>query len=110
MSHSSPVAVLTQLGDHVVLGLVDDPVRTEVVVVEAPVQTDGRDVAAAHESADAGALLGDGEAGQTPLAAGVGPGHSYAGQGGPLVEPVVLQGEDVNRPLVAAAAQSLLAA
>ena len=81
VSHGRPVAVLTELGDDVVLGLVDDAVSTEVIVVEAAVQTDGRDVSAAHEGADAGALLGDGEAGQTPLTAGIGPGDSDTGQG-----------------------------
>ena len=110
MSHSCPVTVLTELRDHVVLGLVDDPVRTEVIVVEAAVQTDGGYVAAAHEGADAGTLLGHREAGQTPLTAGVGPGDPNTGQGRPLVQPVVLQGEDVDRPLVAAAAQPLLTA
>ena len=52
----------------------------------------------------------DGEAGEAPLAAGVGARHAQAGQGGPLVEPVVLQGEHVHRALVAGAAQPLVPA
>ena len=81
MPHGYPVAVLAELCYHVVLGLVDDPVRGEVIVMEAPVKTDSRDVSRADEGTDTGALLGYSEAGQTPLTAGVGPGDSNTGQG-----------------------------
>ena len=110
VSHLLPIAVLADLGDHVVARLVTDPVRREVVLVERAVKTDCIDVTLAPEGADAGTLLGDGEAGEAPLAAGVGARHAQAGQGGPLVEPVVLQGEHVHRALVAGAAQPLVPA
>ena len=75
--HGEPVAVLTQLRYHVILGLgqynstvennsefrqypphlVDDAVCGEVILVEGPVQADRGDVARADEGADAGALL-----------------------------------------------------
>jgi len=65
--HGQPVAVLTQLRYHVILGLVDDAVCGEVILVEGPVQAHRGDVARADEGADAGALLRHREARQRPL-------------------------------------------
>ena len=86
--HGDPVAVLAELGDHVVLGLVADPVRREMIFMKGAVETDGGDVVVADEGTDAGALLRHGEARQRPLRPGVGSRHPYTRQCRPLGDSV----------------------
>ena len=82
--HSQPVAVLAQFRDHIVLGLVADPVRRKMIFMKGAVETDGGDVVVADEGTDAGALLRHGEARQRPLRPGVGSRHPYTRQCRPL--------------------------